>query len=279
MPATIDQNDITSVAFSSDYPLTPGQIADYQRDGHILLRGLASPAEIAEYGPAIIDAAGRYNVEHRPLEERDTYGKAFLQIMNLWLKDEVVRRYTLAHRFAKVAAELMGVDGVRIYHDQALFKEPGGGPTPWHQDQFYWPLDTNNTITLWMPLVDIPAIVGSMLFGSGSHTSGFLGDLPISDKSQEQFESFIAERGIATTSYGALTAGDATYHSGWTLHSAPGNPTANTRAVMTVIYIADGARCSEPKNGNQRDDLRSWLPGCKPGDVAASALNPLVYKR
>lgn len=27
------------------------------------------------------------------------------------------------------------VDGVRIYHDQALFKSPGGGPTPWHCDQ------------------------------------------------------------------------------------------------------------------------------------------------
>src|SRR5947209_7477366 len=84
--------------------------------------------------------------------QRDTYGKAFLQIMNLWERDEAVRRFALARRFGKIAADLMGVDGVRIFHDQALYKEPGGGFTPWHQDHIYWPLDTNNTITLWMPL-------------------------------------------------------------------------------------------------------------------------------
>src|SRR5207249_11996994 len=55
-----------------------------------------------------------------------------------------------------------------LYHDQALFKEAGGGRTPWHQDMYYWPLDTDRTITMWMPLVDVPAEVGSMLFASGS---------------------------------------------------------------------------------------------------------------
>ena len=63
-------------------------------------------------------------------------------------------------RFAGVAAALLGVDGVRLYHDQALFKEPGGGPTPWHQDQVYWPLATDRTITMWMPLVDLPDASG-----------------------------------------------------------------------------------------------------------------------
>ena len=69
----------------------------------------------------------------------------------------------------------MGVDGVRLYHDQALYKEPGGGFTPWHQDQTYWPLDTTHTITMWMPLLDIPPNVGSMRFASGSHAFGNLG--------------------------------------------------------------------------------------------------------
>ncbi|HEY3331815.1 MAG TPA: phytanoyl-CoA dioxygenase family protein [Capsulimonadaceae bacterium] len=279
MASTSSAVSLPTSDLSEEYTLTADQIAGYQRDGHVILRGLASPAEMAEYSPAIVDAADRFNVEHRPLEERDTYGKAFLQIMNLWIKDEAVRRYTLAKRFAKVAADLMGVDGVRIYHDQALFKEPGGGPTPWHQDQFYWPLDTNNTVTLWMPLVDIPAQVGSMVFGSGSQVDGYLGDLPISDTSQAEFEKFIAERGFKRTSYGAMSAGDATYHSGWTLHSAPGNPTPNMRSVMTIIYFADGTRCSQPKNENQVSDLRSWLPGRKVGDFAASELNPLVFKR
>jgi len=264
---------------ASDYTLTDEQIAQYRESGHVLLRSVATPEEIAVYGPIIQDAADRYNVETRPLEERDTYGKAFLQIMNLWQRDEAVARYTLARRFAKIAADLMGVDGVRIYHDQALFKEPGGGPTPWHQDQYYWPLDTDNTITLWMPLVNIPEEIGSMTFGSGSNKLGYVGELPISDHSDIVLAELIKEKGLKTHHDGAMAAGDATFHSGWTLHSAPGNPTPNMRAVMTVIYFADGTKVSTPDNPNREGDMRGWLPGCQPGDLAASALNPLVYSR
>jgi ectoine hydroxylase-related dioxygenase (phytanoyl-CoA dioxygenase family) len=264
---------------SSDYPLTADQIGEYRDRGHVLLRGVASPAEVAAYEPIISAAADRYNTETRPLAERDTYGKAFLQIMNLWRRDEEVRRFTLARRFGKIAADLMGVDGVRLYHDQALFKEPGGGRTPWHQDQHYWPLDTDHTITLWMPLVNIPAHVGSMVFGSGSHTLGYVGDLGISDKSEAVLAALVREQGLETRSYGAMAAGDATFHAGWTLHSAPGNPTEAMREVMTIIYFADGTRVADPQNKNQESDLRGWLPGLIPGDAAASEINPLVYSR
>ncbi len=269
----------TLPALTSDYPIAPEQTSAYQRDGHIALRGVAAPDEIAVYGPVIIEAAQRHNNETRPMEERDTYGKAFLQIMNLWTKDDAVRRFTLARRFAKIAADLMGVDGVRLYHDQALFKEPGGGPTPWHQDQGYWPLDTDNTITMWMPLVDVSERVGTMSFASASHKLGYLGDLPISDKSEAEFQKILKDRELDVMTHGAMAAGDASFHAGWTLHGAPGNPEDSVRAVMTIIYYADGTRVSGPKNVFQEADRTSWLMGAKPGEVAQSDLNPLVYAR
>jgi ectoine hydroxylase-related dioxygenase (phytanoyl-CoA dioxygenase family) len=249
----------------------------YQRDGHVLVRGVASAEEVAHFRPAITAAADRYNTETRPLEERSTYGKAFLQIMNLWTRDEGVRRFTLSPRFAKIAADLMGVDGVRLYHDQALYKEPGGGPTPYHQDRYYWPLETDNTITMWMPLVPITQEMGSMTFVNRSHLMGYLGEVPISDESEALFRGFIEERGLTTHTYGAMNAGDATFHAGWTLHGAPGNPTDTMREVMTVIYMAADARVSEPDNENRKLDLETWLPGLKAGDVAASPLNPVVW--
>jgi len=49
------------------------------------------------------------------------------------------------------------------------------------------------------------------------------------------------------------------------------------REVMTIIYFEDGARIVEPKNINQHQDMEGWFPGLRPGDVAASALNPIVY--
>lgn len=262
----------------SDYRLTADQIAQYRRDGHILLRDVASPAEASAYEPSISAAVERTMTEMRPLAERDTYGKAFLQVMNLWVREEAVRRYVMARRFAKIAADLMGVKGVRIYHDQALYKEPGGGHTPWHQDEFYWPLDTDNTLTMWMPLVDIVAAMGTLIFASRSGAHGYLGEIPISDESERYFERYVEEHGFSLATNGDMTAGDASFHSGWVLHSAPGNSTETMRKVMTIIYFADGARVTEPDNPNRVRDLAQWLPGMKSGDLAASKLNPLVYQ-
>lgn len=262
---------------SRSHALEPETIGSFRRDGHAVVRGLASPDEVAAYRPALLDAGEKGRYDHRPLEARDTYGRAFVQMFNLWRHRDDARAFVFAQRFARVAAELMGVDRVRLYHDQALFKEAGGGFTPWHQDQFYWPLDTPNTITMWMPLVDCSEEMGPMRFASGSHRLGSLGDFPIGDESQREFDRRIAEHGLAVTSHGPFVAGDATFHAGWTLHSAPPNTTAVTREVMTVIYFADGALVGPLDHPNRRLDRDTWLPGCEPGMPAASRLNPILW--
>ncbi len=263
----------------SDYPLKEEQIQDFRENGHVYLPGVASKDEVEYYRRAINDAAEKHGqVIDIPMEERNTYNKAFLQHTNLWPHNEEVRAFVLSRRFGKIAAELLGVDGVRIYHDQALFKEPGGGHTPWHQDQFYWPIDTDNTVTMWMPLVDITEDMGMLTFASRSHIDGYLGDMPISDESDAEFNRFIKEKGMSIQRQKTMNAGDATWHYGWNLHSAPGNDSDKMREVMTVIYIADGCRVTEPRNENQKSDLESWMPGLKPGDLVASDLNPCPYK-
>ncbi len=267
-------------SLAEEYPLTEEQVAAFQRAGHVLLNGVCTHEEVVAYREVITGATYRNNTETRPIEERDTYGKAFLQIMNLWTRDERVRKYVLAKRFAKIAADLMGVDAVRLYHDQALYKEGGGGHTPWHQDQYYWPLKTDGirAVTMWMPLVDVPIEMGALTFASGSHNEGFLGHLEISDKSHDEFERLVAHRAFPIVME-PMRAGDATFHASWLLHSAPGNSSLNTREVMTVIYFADGLRTFEPDNEHRANDLRSWLPGVTAGEPAASELNPIVYRR
>ena len=192
-----DSDNLPDLA--SEYPITLEQTKMYQETGHICLCQIASPSEVEAYRAAILGIVEQYRARSKPLSERDTYGKAFLQIGNLWCEDAVVARFVLARRFAKIAADLMGVEGVRLYHDQALFKEPGGGPTPWHQDQGYWPLDTDKTVTLWMPLVDVGGESGTMTFASGSHVKGYLGDLPISDKSETEFDKYVTRKATRCT--------------------------------------------------------------------------------
>ncbi len=264
---------------SSPYPISAQQQGEYETNGHILLKGVCAKDEVAAYREAIVDAALRFNGEKRAMSERDTYGKAFLQTTNLWAKDESVARFSMAKRFAKVAADLMGVEAVRLYHDQALFKEAGGGITPWHQDQFYWPLDSERCITMWMPLVDCTEEMGTMRFASGSDKEGFLGNFAISDKSDQVFLDMIKAKGFGLAGGKAMSAGDATFHSGWVLHAASPNTTDKRREAMTVIYFADKTRVSHPKNDNQKGDLDAWIPGGKIGEFAASKLNPILYSR
>lgn len=249
----------------------------FARDGHACLRGLLSPAVVAGLAPAVQQAAAARTGAVVPLDERDTYGRAFLQAANVWRLDDDVRRLVCSRRLASAAAALLGVDGVRLYHDQVLTKEAGGGITPWHQDQRYWPLETDATVTVWLPLGPVAAEVGSMTFASGSHLLGDLRGPVISDESEAAFAAAVRERRLELASYGALELGDATFHAGWTLHRAGANPTAGDRPVLTVIYFADGTKVAEPADDFQGFDLAVWLKGLAPGDVAASDRNPLLF--
>jgi len=254
-----------------------GLVESFRADGHGVVRGLASPDEVAAYAPRIEARGHDLAWDRRPLEERNTYGKAFLQSFNLWRADPAIARFVRAPRFAEVAAALLGVTGIRLYHDQGLFKEPGGGPTPWHQDQFFWPLDTDATVTMWMPLVPVPTEVGSMSFASGSHLVTDLRGPGISDASEAEFARRIADLGLPIQSYGAMAPGDATFHKGWTVHSAGPNPTETTRTVMTVIYVADGAHVSAVENDFQEFDRRAWLGGREAGQLVDHPRNPLLW--
>ncbi|GGC10744.1 phytanoyl-CoA dioxygenase family protein [Dyadobacter sediminis] len=253
------------------------QIESFRKNGHVLIPGILNQTEVAYYRNVINRAATEYNTEKRSLKDRDTYGKAFLQITNLWEVDEQVRNFSLAKRFGKIAADLLGVENVRMYHDQALYKEPGGGFTPWHQDQYYWPVDTNNTVTMWMPLIDITEEMGMLTFASRSHESGFVENVAISDESEAMLERYIQQKGFQVSRAKTMHAGDATWHYGWTLHSAPGNKSEDImREVMTIIFVADGASVTEPQNKHQEADRQRWMSGLPTGSLLDSSLNPLI---
>ena len=259
------------------YRITESQNKEFQQNGHILLRDVATREEIERFQPMIKNASYKYSTETRSLEERDTYGKAFLQVMNLWRRDEEVKRFVFEKKFAQIAADLLGVERIRLYHDQALFKEPQGGYTPWHQDQYYWPLDTDNTITMWMPLVETDEQMGMLTFASGSQKHGPIGSIEISDESEETYDKYIAEHGFPIVKAERMNAGDVTFHLGWTIHSAGENRSeTKTREVMTIIYFADGATITPPQNQNQANDIAAWMGGKQAGEKADSDLNPIL---
>ncbi|MCK6259472.1 phytanoyl-CoA dioxygenase family protein [Fictibacillus sp. KIGAM418] len=259
----------SSFDLTRPYPVTSQQISTFQKKGHIKLENLVNRQALDFYRPLIKQTVNQYNQEVRPLKERDTFGQAFLQTINLWQKNKAIKKFVTAKRFGKIAADLLKVDRVRLYLDQSFFKEAGGGPTPWHQDNNYMiELDPDKKITMWMPLVDIPETLGSLSFVSGSH-----------NYKEITLKKALKEI-LNIENYGKLNAGDATFHDGWILHSANGNPLAIDREVMTITYYADPAKIVAPGTNEARQShLKTYFPQRYEEEFADTWLNPLIYDR
>ena len=259
------------------YELTSEQIAFYRSNGFIKLKNVLSP-EVVEYMRETISAeVQRLNTQHIPLEQRDTYSKAFLQIMNIWTQSEAVKDIVFSKRLAKIATDLMGVEGVRMYHDQALYKEAGGGFTPWHADQYYWPLSNDNTVTVWMPLQKTPLEMGPLEFSAKSFLLQDGRTLKISDDSEN-----IIEKKLRLSDFEQVVEpfdlGEVSFHSGWVFHRAGANETDKMREVMTIIYMDKNMRLKQPSNDNQQADWDTWCPHAVVGEVINSPINPVLYE-
>ncbi|MGH3762583.1 phytanoyl-CoA dioxygenase family protein [Actinophytocola sp.] len=267
----------THADLHSHYELDRGAAAILAENGFVQLSGVLSGATVEAYEPEITAKVIELNTQHLPLAERNTYGKAFLQITNLWRHSELVREFVFGRRLARIAAELLGVDGVRMYHDQALYKEPGGGMTPWHADQYYWPLSTDRMITAWIPLQETGMEMGPLAFAAGSHRFSHGRDLEISDDSERQLGEALSAQGFPLV-VEPFALGDVSYHLGWTFHRASPNNSPSPRRVMTIIYMDADITVAEPVNEHQRVDLRTWLAGAEVGDVPDGPLNPVLYR-
>lgn len=259
------------------YALTPDQVFFYEQYRFIKLKEVLNEETLDFFNGAIAERVAIMNNENRPLEERNTYGKAFLQLFNLWREDEVVRELVFSKRIAKIATDLMQTTGVRMYHDQALFKEGGGGITPWHADQYYWPLETDKTITAWIPLQATPFEMGPLEFSAGSHVIVEGRELEIGDES----ETAIQQR-LKVTDFKHVIepfdAGEISFHSGWVFHRAGANATPDMRKVMTIIYMDKDMKLKAPENKNQQLDWEVWCPGAVVGEIINSPINPILFE-
>jgi ectoine hydroxylase-related dioxygenase (phytanoyl-CoA dioxygenase family) len=265
-------------ALQQPYTLTAAQVDFYQKNRFIKLKQVFSADTLAFFNEIIGQKVAEMNTQTTAITERSTYGKAFLQLFNLWREDDDIRELIFSKRLGQIAADLMQTSGVRLYHDQALFKEAGGGITPWHADQYYWPLETDRCVTAWIPLQETPLDMGPLEFCAGSHQIVTGRELEIGDES----EAKIGER-LRVTDFPhvveAYDLGEISLHSGWVFHRAGANTTEKARKVMTIIYMDKEMRLKSPENEAQINDWNTWCPGARVGEVIDSAINPVLFAR
>lgn len=258
------------------YPLTKEQIDFYDTNRYIKLKKVLNEETLQFFNTVIGDQVDKMNKVTTAIEERTTYGKAFLQLFNLWRENELIKELIFSKRLAKIATDLMQTKGARLYHDQALFKEGGGGITPWHADQYYWPLETDKTITAWMPLQATPLELGPLEFSAGSHQIVYGRDLEISDESETAIQQKLKVTDFKHV-IEPFDAGEISFHSGWAFHRAGANSTKTMRKVMTIIYMDRDMKLKKPENKNQILDWNTWCPGAEPGKIINSPINPVLY--
>ncbi|MGH7959559.1 MAG: phytanoyl-CoA dioxygenase family protein [Opitutaceae bacterium] len=271
MLATEVQNDL-----DGHYSLTDAQRVFFDQNWYIKLKQVLSPATLEYFGREITAQVRRLNTLHLPVEQRSTYQKAFLQVSNLWTKSEIVKQFAFAKKLARLAVELLGVTGVRMYHDQALYKEPAGGITPWHADQYYWPVSSDRTVTAWIPLQATPLEMGPLVFARRTHRMAFGRDLEISDDSETQIQKSLQEA-QADIDETPFDLSEVSFHLGWTFHRAGANRSAVPREVMTVIYVDEYIRLVEPKTKGQRNDREILCPTIAVGEVLDGPLTPVIW--
>ena len=100
------------------------------------------------------------------------------------------------------------------------------------------PLDTNAFCTVWLPLRSLRAADAALAFASGSHR-----DFALAYWQDEAGLASGLDGRYEVERYPPLALGDATWHAGWTLHSAPGQPADQPpRVALAASFFADGAR-------------------------------------
>ncbi|MGF1466235.1 MAG: phytanoyl-CoA dioxygenase family protein [Sandaracinaceae bacterium] len=252
------------------YRVPEGARAAFRREGFVKLPGVLSPAALvalaAEWRPrfaAMGDAAMR-----------------FPSLEMLWTTQPVSRAFALSRRLGAIAAELLAVERVRLYHDNALSKLPGCGRTPWHYDAHHYPIDSDDVVTLWAPLQPTPRAMGPLAFARDIEAWRLVADLPFS-KFDDSYDRGIAEalrKGGVPVEDGPFALGAVSFHHTRSLHTAGPNRTDRPRLALALTYLADGARLVEAPTLIS-GDFEKFMPGVGAGEPIASPLTPVVVDR
>jgi ectoine hydroxylase-related dioxygenase (phytanoyl-CoA dioxygenase family) len=246
----------------------------FRRDGFVHVPGLLDPAEVDRVAP-LVDAAVQARKAHdsRTLAEKSRYEQSFLQCINLWEDFPELRALTFHPRVCETAARLLGADAIRLWHDQALYKEPGGRETDAHQDQPYWPIAETDSLTAWIPLIDVDASVGCMGYVPGSHAVGLRRFVNIFFGEPEQVLERPELAGRAPV-FVPARRGDVLFHHALTVHLAHPNRSQSMRRVHTAIFFRDGL--TRAAHGVHQSVDRQ---GIRPGEPIRGDATPIAWPR
>jgi len=267
------------------HQLTTEQIESYRSSGFLVIENFLSGDELEHWRKTVTSAVkerGGIKIPGKEIkvgeadginEDADYFGKVFDQLINLWQTDKGAREIMLDERLGKMAAQLAGVDGIRIWHDQALIKRPWANPTAWHLDTPFWSFSDCNAISIWVALDNATLENGCLFFIPGSHKQTSFDKITIGRNMDGIFDVYPQLKNSMPIA-APMKAGSCSFHNGLTVHGANANMTSGFRRAMTCAYMPDG----NVFNGEPNILPDKYVEKLRVGDpLNNDELNPLIY--
>ncbi len=261
--------------------ITDEQVAFYRENGFVVLEGFLNSDEVEHWRKNTEEAIaerlatasnGKWNLTNQGNPD-SYYAQVFLQAIKLADTHAGMREIMFDSRLGEMAAKLAGVDGIRIWHDQALFKPPFGNPTAWHLDNPYWSFSSPDALSIWVALDDATLGNGCMWYLPGTHKTARYENAGIGEKMADLLKHYPEWRVVESVGC-PCPAGTAVFHNGLTAHGAGANMTNKPRRAMTCAYMPDGATF----NGQKNILPEEYLQSLKIGDVLNDPIiNPLIF--
>lgn len=273
-----DQNDYQPLLIeelqaelAEPYPISKGQVQQFQTDSYIRIKNIFSPGAISLLRQELKKVFYRHH-------QSDPKRK-FSSMELMWLESDIVKEFVLSKRLGKLAAELLQVSSVRVYHDDFLCKESECGRTPWHYDGHHYPIASNNIVTLWIPLQPTPKEIGPLQLAKGSEIHKLIKEIAF-DKFSQSYDSAIAEiiqdRSIIIDREPFLL-GEVSFQHCLKVHAAGANHTTQQRIAFGISYFENGdSVISSPTLIS--GDWQKFMPGIEASEIISSPYNPIVYQ-
>jgi ectoine hydroxylase-related dioxygenase (phytanoyl-CoA dioxygenase family) len=261
--------------------LSRQQIESYRENGFIVIPDFLTADELEPWRAAVEEAVstrGDLRIPDRPqlnADPDDYYTQVFVQRVNLWQTCPRIKPLILDARIGKMCCQLEGIDGVRVWHDQALIKQPWANQTGWHLDNPYWSFTSRHSISIWVALDDATLQNGCLYFLPGSHREGTAQNTQIGPNLGDLFRHY-PQWATRDAVAAPMKAGSCSFHNGLLAHGAGANFTPRPRRAMTCAFMPDGATF----NGTQNiltDDQVARLKVGQPMDDDEQ--NPIVHRR
>ena len=235
--------------------LSSQQLARFQQDGFLLLRGFADKIQCS----AILNAAKEERVKMaEPVETEGEYNetanRTLRRLRQVYDRRAEFREWMTDAAIRPVLEQLLGEAAVLTlaHHNSIMTKMPSSSSeTCWHQDRRYWKFENDNLVSVWLALDEERMENGLLEFIPGTHKQDFSAD-QFDDKSCFMSELPQNAKLISKRVHFDLDPGDVVLFHCQTLHHAFSNKTDKPK--ISFVYTVRG-KTNKPLPGTRSSEF------------------------